>query len=150
MYESCHRIRVLVADDSRTALSSVCRYLELDGQFEIIGTAFDGVHLLQQAESLQPDLVLVDLSMPLMNGLEATIELRKSFPDLAVLIFSGLSGLSIREECLRSGANGFVVKSQMPEKLMQEIARLFPRMVESDLPKRNGNRKPSSHGPIES
>lgn len=131
MYESSRRIRVLVADDSQTALTSICGYLELDGQFEIIGTAFDGVHLVEQVESLRPDLVLADLSMPRMNGLEATIELRKSFSDLPILIFSGLNGLSIRDECLRNGADGFVEKSRMPERLIQEILKLFPSISRS-------------------
>lgn len=131
MYESSRRIRVLVADDSQTALTSICGYLEPDGQFEIIGTAFDGVHLVEQVESLRPDLVLADLSMPRMNGLEATIELRKSFSDLPILIFSGLNGLSIRDECLRNGANGFVEKSRMPERLIQEILKLFPSISRS-------------------
>ncbi len=130
------RIRVLVADDSRTALSSVCSYLELDGRFEIVGTAFDGVRLLHQAQRFRPDLVLADLSMPQMNGLEAAIELRKSFPELRVLIFSGLNGLSIREECLRNGADGFVEKSQMPESLIQEVLRLFPNTPEVDRAER--------------
>ena len=64
--------------------------------------------------------------MPQMNGLEAAAELRKAFPQVRVLIFSELSGLSLSEECLRSGADGFVEKSQMPEKLMQEVRKLFP------------------------
>lgn len=132
MKQKSRRIRVVVADDSRTALSSVCRYLEFDGQFEIVGTASDGIRLIKQAERFRPDLVLADLSMPQMNGLEAAIELRKSFPKLRVLIFSGLTGLSIREECLRNGADGFVEKGQMPEKLMHEVLRLFPNKPESD------------------
>jgi DNA-binding NarL/FixJ family response regulator len=122
------RIRVLVADDSRTALNSVCRYLEFEGRFEIVGTAYDGARLLQQVERFRPDLVLADLSMPQKNGFEATAELRRSFPELRVLIFSELHGLSLREECLKWGADGFVEKSQMPEKLMQEVHRLFPEV----------------------
>lgn len=132
MNQRSRRIRVVVADDSRTALSSVCRYLEFDGQFEIVGTAFDGVRLIAQARRFRPDLVLADLSMPQLNGLEAVVELRKSFPEMRVLIFSGLTGLSIREECLRNGADGFIEKSQMPEKLMHEVLRLFPKKLESD------------------
>ncbi|HUC55738.1 MAG TPA: response regulator transcription factor [Candidatus Cybelea sp.] len=120
------RIRVLVADDSPAALRSVCKYLKFETDFEIAGTARDGQHLLQQAEHLHPDLVLVDLSMPKMNGLEAVTELRKAYPGMRVLIFSQLSGLSLREECLRSGADGFVEKSLMPEKLMEEVRKLFP------------------------
>ena len=120
------RIRVLVADDSPTALRSVCRYLEFEGEFEIVGTARDGEHALHQAGRFRPDLVLTDLSMPQMNGLEVAVELRKAFPQMRVLIFSELNGLALREECLRSGADGFVEKSQMPERLMEEVQKLFP------------------------
>lgn len=130
--ENKRRIRVLIADDSRIALSSVCRYLERDGRFEIVGTAIDGVRLLHQAKRFRPDLVLADLSMPQMNGLEAVAELRKLFSKLRILIFSGLKGLSLKEECLRSGADGFIEKDQMPESLMQEVRRLFPDELKSD------------------
>jgi DNA-binding NarL/FixJ family response regulator len=127
MSQTSRRIRVLVADDSPTALRSVCRYLEFEGQFEIVGTACDGLRVLHQTQRLRPELVLTDLSMPQMNGLEATVELRKSFPEVRVLIFSELNGLALREECLRSGADGFIEKSGMPEKLMAEVERLFPK-----------------------
>jgi DNA-binding NarL/FixJ family response regulator len=120
------RVRVLVADDSPTALRSVCKYLKFEGEFEVVGTARDGQHALYQAKRFRPDLLLIDLSMPQMNGLEAALELRKSFPEMRVLIYSQLSGLSLREECLRYGADGFVEKSQMPETLMAEVHRLFP------------------------
>jgi len=126
------RIRVLVADDSPNALRSVCRFLKSLEEFEIVGTARDGQHLLHQAARFHPDLVLTDLSMPQRNGLEAAIELRKSFPKMRVLIFSELSGLSLREECLRSGADGFVEKAQMPESLMEEVRRLFPEKPQVD------------------
>ena len=120
------RIRVLVADDSPTALRSVCKFLQFQGAFELAGTARDGQHVLYQAERFRPDLVLIDLSMPQKNGLEATMELRKAFPEMRVLIYSQLSGLALKEECLRWGAHGFVEKSQMPETLMEEVHRLFP------------------------
>jgi len=120
------RIRVLVADDSLIALRSVCKYLEFEQELEIVGTARDGQHALRQAKRYRPDLVLTDLSMPRMNGLEAATELRKSFPEMRVLIFSELSGLSLGEECLRSGADGFLQKSELPEMLMQEVRKLFP------------------------
>jgi DNA-binding NarL/FixJ family response regulator len=132
MRSGSRKIRVLVADDSPTALRSVCRYLEFEGQFEIVGTAVDGLQVIQQVERLRPELVLTDLSMPRMTGLEAAKELRKSFPELRILIFTQLRGLSLREECLRCGADGFVEKSQMPEKLMEEIRRLFPTDARTD------------------
>lgn len=121
------RIRVLVADDSQTALLSVCKYLEFEGEFEVVGTARDGVALVDKTKDVCPDLVLSDLSMPRVGGLEAAKELRKLFPRLRILIFSELNGLSLRDECLRSGADGFVRKSDMPEKLMEEVRRFFPK-----------------------
>jgi DNA-binding NarL/FixJ family response regulator len=120
-------IRVLVADDSSAALSAVCKYLESEGLFEIIGTARDGLELFQKGARLSPDLVLTDLSMPRMNGLEAATELRKLFPNVRILIFTQLSGLSLEDECLRRGADGLIEKGQMPERLMKEVRRLFPR-----------------------
>ena len=127
MDPSNRRIRVLVADDSPTALLSVCRYLEFEGEFEVVGTATDGLDLLRETKSLHPDLVLTDLGMPRISGLEATMELRKLFPELRILIFTELNGYSLRDECLRCGADGFVEKSQMPEKLMEQVRRLFPK-----------------------
>jgi DNA-binding NarL/FixJ family response regulator len=120
------RIRTLIADDSRTALLSLCRYLDFEGGFDIIATATDGLQLMRKAERYRPDLVLVDLSMPRISGLTATVELRKAFPKLRIIIFTELNGFSLRDECLRCGADGFVEKSQMPEKLMEEVRRLFP------------------------
>jgi DNA-binding NarL/FixJ family response regulator len=130
MAPSKRRIRVVVGDDSRTALLSVCGYLEFEGQFEIVGTATDGLQVMHQAERFRPDLVLTDLSMPRMTGLEAAKELRKSFPELRILIVTELNGPSLQAECVRCGANGFVEKSRMPERLMEEIRRLFPKMRE--------------------
>jgi len=124
--QGTRKIRVVVADDSRTALHAVCAYLDFEEQFEIVGTASDGLSVLSQAERLCPDLVLTDLSMPRMTGLEAAMQLRKSFPEVRILIFTELNGLLLREECLQSGVDGFVEKSQMPEKLMEEVRRLFP------------------------
>jgi len=62
MAPSKRKIRVVVGDDSRNALLSVCGYLEFEGQFEIVGTATDGVQVIHQAERFRPDLVLTDLS----------------------------------------------------------------------------------------
>jgi two-component system, NarL family, nitrate/nitrite response regulator NarL len=118
-------IRVLVADDSPTALRSICDYLEFAGGFEIVGKASDGLNAVQLTSLKKPDLVLLDLSMPRVNGLEAAKQIRLSSPDLRVIIFSELKGLSLADECRRNGADGFVHKSHLPEGLLMEIRRLF-------------------------
>jgi DNA-binding NarL/FixJ family response regulator len=130
--DGTRKIRVVVADDSRTALRAVCNYLDFEGQFEIVGTASDGLSVLQQAESLCPDLVLTDLRMPGMTGLEAATQLRRSVPEVRVLIFTEMNGQLLREKCLQSGVDGFVEKSQMPERLMEEVRRLFPENPQID------------------
>ncbi len=120
------KIRVLIADDSPTALRSICDYLEFAGTFEIVGTASDGQNAVQLAALYKPDLALLDLSMPRVNGLEATEQIRLTCPDMRVIIFSELNGLSLADECKRRGAHGFVPKSLLPEGLLMEIQRLFP------------------------
>lgn len=122
-----NKIRVLVADDSPTALRSVCDYLEFAGGFEIVGTASDGLNAIQLASVHKPDLVLLDLSMPRVNGLEAALQIRLSSPDLRLIIFSELEGLSMPDECRRYGADSFVPKSLLPERLLSEIQQLFSR-----------------------
>ena len=118
-------IRVLVADDSPTALRSVCEYLEFAGGFEIVGTASDGQNAVHLTALRKPDLVLLDLSMPRVNGLEAAEQIHRCTPAMRVIIFSELEGLSLGAECLRHGADSFVSKNQLPEKLLAEIRRLF-------------------------
>jgi two-component system, NarL family, nitrate/nitrite response regulator NarL len=125
MMTSVPPIRVLVADDSPTALRSICDYLEFAGGFEVVGTASDGLNAVQLTSLKKPDLVLLDLSMPRVNGLEAAKQIRLSSPDLRVIIFSELKGLSLADECRRNGADGFVHKSHLPEGLLMEIRRLF-------------------------
>jgi DNA-binding NarL/FixJ family response regulator len=121
-----HRIRTVIADDSRTALLAISRYLDLEEDFDIVATAADGLQLLDETKRCRPDLVLVDLIMPMMGGLLAASELRKAFPELRIIVFSGLKDTSLRDECLRCGADSFVEKGQMPEKLMEEVRKLFP------------------------
>jgi DNA-binding NarL/FixJ family response regulator len=106
-------------------LRSVCDFLEFAGGFEVVATASDGLNAVQLVALYKPDLVLLDLSMPRVNGLEAAEQIRLTNPDLRVIIFSELNGLSLGEECRRRGADGFVPKNLLPEALLMEIQRLF-------------------------
>jgi len=133
MVSSPSRIRVLVADDSPTALNSICSFLEMEGAFEIVGTASDGLNILQQAETQKPDLVLMDIQMPRMNGLEVTRELRRLYPSLPIILFSEIAGTTLWAECIGRGASAFIHKSQMPEQLLREVWRLFPGYRKAEL-----------------
>jgi len=119
-------IRVLVADDSPTAVNSNCAYLEMEGAFTIVGTASDGINVLQQVAALRPDLVLMDIHMPRMSGLDVTRELHRTYPSMPIILFSEIAGTTLWAECIGRGASAFVHKAQMPEQLLREVWRLFP------------------------
>jgi DNA-binding NarL/FixJ family response regulator len=119
-------IRVLIADDSPTALRSVCDYLEFAGGFDVVCTASDGINAVQMASRHQPDLALLDFRMPRLNGLQAAQELRRSLPALRVIIYSEINGPTLEEECRSHGADCFIAKSRLPDGLLLEIRRLFP------------------------
>jgi DNA-binding NarL/FixJ family response regulator len=122
-------IRVLIADDSPTALRSVCDYLEFAGGFDVVCTASDGMNAVQMASRHQPDLALLDFRMPRLNGLQAAQELRRSLPALRVIIYSEINGPTLEEECRSHGADCFIAKSRLPDGLLLEIRRLFPESV---------------------
>jgi DNA-binding NarL/FixJ family response regulator len=119
-------IRVLVADDSPTALRSVCDYLDFAGGLEVVCTASDGINAVQLVAQHKPDLALLDFRMPRLNGLQAARELRRAHPSLRVIIYSEIQGTTLEEECRNHGADGYVSKGRLPDGLLQEIRLLFP------------------------
>ena len=118
-------IRVLIADDSPTALRSVCDYLTFAGGFEVVCTASDGLNAVQLASHHRPDLALLDFRMPRLNGLQAARELRRSFPCLRVIFYWEINGPTLVEECRSHGAECFITISRLPDGLVVEVRRLF-------------------------
>jgi DNA-binding NarL/FixJ family response regulator len=119
-------IRVLVADDSPTALRSVCEYLDFAGGLEVVCTASDGLNAVQLVAQHKPDLALLDFRMPRLNGLQAAQALRRAYPSLRLIIYSEIQGTTLEEECRSHGADGYVSKGHLPDGLLHEIRRLFP------------------------
>lgn len=120
-------IRVLVADDSLVAREAICSYLETLNGVAVAGTARNGFDLLEKAEALRPDLVLTDLCMPRMSGIECTLRLHDILPTVRIIVFTELDGPLTREACMDAGADSYIHKSQLPEGLVLEIQRLFPK-----------------------
>lgn len=121
-------IRVLVADDSLVALGAICAFLGTLEGISIVGAAKNGYELLKRAEELRPDLVITDLCMPQMSGVESTLYLREFMPAARIIVYTELGTPLTRGACLDAGADGFLDKSQMPEDLVSEIHRLFPNI----------------------
>jgi two-component system response regulator NreC len=112
--------RVLLADDHALIRQGLKTLLERQG-FQVVGEASDGQETLRSAERTQPDVAIVDISMPYMNGLEAARELKKSAPSIRTIILTQHEEDQYVTEALRAGAKGFVLKSQAADDLVRAI-----------------------------
>ena len=103
--------RILLADDHHLVRQGLRALLEAQPDFELIGEASDGIQLLNQLERAQPDVLVLDIALPGLNGLDVTREARKRFPELKVCILSMHSDEGYVTRALHNGASGYVVKS---------------------------------------
>lgn len=117
------KIRILLADDHTLIVEALCRLLE--GQFEIVGTAADGRELLEKAVELRPDVIVMDLSMPVLNGMEAGDRLKKLVPRSKVIVLTMNENAEIAAEVLRNWGAGFVLKKSASAELVQAIQTVF-------------------------
>ncbi len=124
------RIRTLMVDDHATFLDELAHFLEEEREMDVVGRTASGEDALEQTTALRPDLVLMDLAMPGMGGLEATRRL-KAEPDAPRVIMLSLHEHPMyRTAALDAGANGFVPKSKLGTALLPMIHSLFPAAIE--------------------
>lgn len=115
------RMRTLLADDHTLVRAGLRKLLESMSEIEVVGEAEDGLELLALAERLQPNLVLMDIAMPGLNGLEATARLVKSMPEVRVVILSMHQTEEYVRQALRHGASGYLLKDAAPLELEMAI-----------------------------
>jgi two-component system response regulator NreC len=118
---SAQRIRVLIVDDHAILRQALRQLLEHEQEVEVVGDAANGRDAIATTEKLQPDVVLMDMVMPGLNGLEATRQIRKRFPKTRVLILTGYMEDEQILGALRAGASGYVVKRSDTEELLLGI-----------------------------
>jgi two-component system sensor histidine kinase/response regulator len=117
--------RVLLVDDS-PALRALTRMV-LDGKgFEVVGEAGDGLAGVTMAAELQPDLVLLDLAMPVMDGLEALPKVREAAPHAKVVILSGFDRRAMEQQVVDAGADAYLQKGLPPDAMLAAVQALFP------------------------
>ena len=119
------RIRVLLADDHRLFRDGLRTLLEREADLEVVGAAADGQSVLTQIGTCRPNVVLMDVSMPGLNGLEATRHLRADHPDVAVLMLSMHADHRFVVEALRAGALGYIPKDCEISELSVAIRTVF-------------------------
>ncbi|QIN82787.1 response regulator [Rubrobacter tropicus] len=118
MKDGAGPFRVLVADDHPLFRRAFGAMISAEEGLEAVGEAEDGLEAVELCRELRPDLILMDLSMPRMGGLEATREIKGSFPETVVLIVTADDSEDLMLEAIRAGAAGYVLKIERPERLV--------------------------------
>ncbi|MBI1259722.1 MAG: response regulator [Chloroflexi bacterium] len=114
-------IRVLICDDQDIVREGLQLILETDAEIEVVGTASDGAEAVEKVATLLPDLVLMDLKMPIMNGIHATQAIKDQHPQIFVLVLTTYDGDEWVFDAIRSGAAGYLLKDSPRDRLIQAV-----------------------------
>ena len=115
------KLRILLADDHATVREGLCMILNAQPDMHVVSTASEGEAALVEAERLKPDVVIMDISMPGLNGLDATAQLMKRSPEARVLTLTRHSDLSYLRQLMSAGASGYVMKQSPAETLLDAV-----------------------------
>lgn len=114
-------VRVLIADDHGVVRQGLRMYLALDSEIEVVGEAYTGQHALSLAHELHPDVVLMDLLMPEMDGITATAQMRQELPDTEIIALTSVLEDSSVVGAIRAGAIGYLLKDTEADELVRAI-----------------------------
>lgn len=118
-------VRLLVVDDQDLFRDGLCRLLEAQSDFTVVGEAGNGEKAVEQARKLRPDVVLMDLRMPLLDGVEATRQITDAALGIRVIALTTFDDDDLVFDCLRAGAVGYLLKATSPESLTSAIRRVI-------------------------
>ena len=117
------KARVLLADDHRIVIEGLKKLLE--HEYDVVGTVEDGRALIAAVEKLQPDVVVADISMPHLNGIEAVRQIRKKDPQIRVVILTMHQDVQYAARAFEAGASGFVLKVSAPSELITAMGEVL-------------------------
>jgi two-component system nitrate/nitrite response regulator NarL len=122
-------LRVLIADDHRLFAEALEAILATDDRIEVVGQASDGGQAVELARRLDPDIVLMDVSMPVLDGFEATREIRAASDGVHVLMLTGSNSRADVDRSREAGASGYVTKDRIASELVSVIVELPHRKL---------------------
>ncbi len=115
------RIKVLVADDHALLREGIKAILSLHDDVEVVGEASDGMDAIQKTLKLKPDIVLMDIAMPGLGGLEATVEIKKTAPNVKILVLSQYDDREYVSRLIKAGVSGYILKHAVGTDLLSSI-----------------------------
>ena len=121
--------RVIIVDDHALVRAGLRRLLGEDPGIEVVGEAGNGRLAISAVDLLAPHLVLMDLAMPDMNGIEATIEIKRRFPEVRVLMMTMHKSVEYVQASLEAGADGYILKATGPEEFFSAIYSVLQRRI---------------------
>ena len=127
--KSSKPLRVLIADDHRLFAEALEAILATDERIEVVGQAGDGSEAVELARRLGPDVVLMDVSMPVLDGFEATREIRAASDDTHVLMLTGSNSRADVDRSRQAGASGYVTKDRIASELVAAIVEVTHRRL---------------------
>ena len=119
------KIKVVIAEDHTIVRKGLCALLQGEPDIEVVGEAENGREALRIVERLLPDVVVMDIAMPGLNGLETTRQLKKKFPNMKILILTMHDNEEYIFETLRAGASGYLIKRSAPNELISAIQSVY-------------------------
>lgn len=114
-------LRVLLVDDHAPIRKSLKQLIELKGPYEVVGEGANGVEAIEQVEELEPDLVLIDMNMPVMNGADATKVIKERHPNIQVLALTAFADMTLVSAMVKAGASGYLIKGGSAGELMESL-----------------------------
>lgn len=127
-----HPVRILIADDHEIVRQGMRSLFSLRSNWEICGEAVDGREAVEKAKALKPDVILLDISMPFLNGLEAARVIHREVPQTRILIVSQHDSAHMRPKALEAGARGYVAKSDLSRDLLTAVENLLDKPKPSE------------------
>jgi DNA-binding NarL/FixJ family response regulator len=118
------QIRVLLADDDPTFLEALRELIDRQPELGVVGLAENGLEAIEQAEEVDPDAVVIDVHMPLLDGVTAVAHLRHHNPSLCVIALTGDDTPKLHEAIKEAGADGVLLKSELVDVLVDRLTRL--------------------------
>lgn len=114
-------IKIIITDDHPALIEGTCNVLFQEKDFKVIGTAGNGAELIQLLAEKKPDLIMIDINMPVMNGIDALSEIKTRYPEIKLIVFSQYDEKRFVKRVLKEGANGYLLKNAKASEIIKAI-----------------------------